>query len=204
MWRGGARADLFIPAPRTSSRRRRLAFLYILSMQIKTFTIPALSESNQTDDLNRFLRANRVLEIKKEFVNGDNGAFWAICVTYLPMTVEGGASVSSYSSTGHREKVDYRNVLSDTDFLRFSLLRKIRKLLAENDAVPPFAVFTDAELAEIAKLEVPTPQAIKKINGIGNKKVEKYGTELCRLFGEQQKTASDETDRTPDGENLGF
>ncbi len=173
-------------------------------MQIKTFTVPAFSESGHTDELNRFLRANRILEIKKEFVNGDNGAFWAICVTYLPMMAEGAASSLPFSSAGHREKVDYRNVLSENDFLRFSILRKIRKVLAESDAVPPFAVFTDAELSEVAKLELLTPQAMKKINGIGSKKVEKYGAELCRLFEEQQKSAGNETDRAPDGENHGF
>jgi len=39
----------------------------------------------------------------------------------------------------------------------------------------PYAVFTDEELSELAKLNPLTAVGMKQIKGIGEKKVEKYG-----------------------------
>lgn len=167
-------------------------------MQIKIFTIPALAAKDPTDELNTFLRSNRVLEIKKEFVNGDNGAFWAICVTYLPAV----ASSPTPALGGRKEKVDYRQVLPEEEFVRFCELRKIRKKQAEDDGVPPFAVFTDAELAEIARMNPPTPSGMKKITGIGEKKVARYGAEMCRIYQENINIAGNEKGGQPDGEDM--
>ena len=108
-------------------------------------------------------------------------AYWAFCVTYLlgtPPKVQA-------PQPERKEKVDYRNVLEAPTFARFAVLRSIRKRLAEADAVPAFAVFTDAELAELAKLEELTPKQMLSLSGIGEKRVEKYGESLCQLYAEQ-------------------
>ncbi|MCB0376036.1 MAG: HRDC domain-containing protein, partial [Sinomicrobium sp.] len=61
-------------------------------------------------------------------------------------------------------------------FARFSRMREIRKTIAREEAIPAYAVFTDEELAAIAKMEPPLTEAgLKTIKGIGKKKVEKYG-----------------------------
>ena len=80
-----------------------------------------------------------------------------------------------------KEKIDYKNVLEAHVFEVFSKLRVLRKQIAENDAVPAFAVFTHAELASIAKLESITPKTLLTINGIGDKRVDKYGKLLCEM-----------------------
>lgn len=90
-------------------------------------------------------------------------------------------------------KTDYKNLLSETAFNRFSEYRKLRKEIAESEAIPPFAVFTDAELAKIAELEKPTIKELKKIQGIGDRKIEKYGAFFC--------IKEDETSGVSDGEN---
>lgn len=124
--------------------------------------------------MNTFLRSVRILEIKKEFVKSDNGVYWAICITYLPVQ-----QVSSSLTGGMKGRIDYKSILTEAEFLRFSQLRKIRKKLADEDGVPAFAVFTDAELAEMSKVENLTISDLKKITGIGSKKIQKYGEPLC-------------------------
>ena len=142
--------------------------------------LSASAGDDTVEELNRFLRSVRVLEIKKEFVNASTGQYWVFCITFLPMS---GSAVPNVSAGGERrEKVDYKNVLTEAEFERFTALRKIRKQVAEDDAVPPYAVFTDAELAELSKIEELTPTTMKQINGIGKKKVEKYGNEVCRML----------------------
>ena len=42
-------------------------------------------------------------------------------------------------------------------------MRKLRKQIAESEAVPAYAVFTDAELAEMAKLEVLDTASIQNM-----------------------------------------
>lgn len=158
-------------------------------MQIRTFILPATDCSGAVDELNQFLKSVRVLELKKEFVNSENGVYWAICVTFMPNSQNSSASNTIANTKG---KVDYKDLLSEEEFARFCHLRKIRKNLADADALPAFAIFTDAELAEISKLKSVSISELKKINGIGAKKIEKYGESLCKDFAESVKLIENE------------
>ena len=152
-------------------------------MQIKIFTVPLFGGEEAVEEMNKFLRGNKVVDIAKTLVQQGDVSFWAFCVTYLL-----GVPPKTQPPQGERkEKVDYREVLDAETFARFATMRTIRKQLAEADAVPAFAVFTDAELAEIAKLDELSPKLMLGINGLGEKRVDKYGEPLCRLFSEQAK-----------------
>ncbi len=137
-------------------------------MQIKLFTIPAFDSEAPTEEMNKFIRSHRVLEIKQEFVSAENGAYWCFSIKYIS-----GENKNYYS--GKKEKTDYRKILDEKTFLIFEKLRAIRKEIAQNDAVPAYSVFIDKELVEITKLKEITIENIQKIKGIGEKKVEKYG-----------------------------
>lgn len=150
-------------------------------MQIKIFTVPLFGGEEATEEMNKFLRGNKVVDITKSMVHQGDVAYWAFCVTYLL----GAPPKVQAPQPERKEKVDYRNVLDGPTFARFAVLRSIRKRLAEADAVPAFAVFTDAELAELAKLEELTPKQMLSLSGIGEKRVEKYGEPLCQLYAEQ-------------------
>ena len=49
------------------------------------------------------------------------------------------------------------------------------KRLATEESLPAYAIFTDEELSNIAKIDCLTFAKMKSIKGIGDKKVEKYG-----------------------------
>lgn len=155
-------------------------------MQYKFFRIPASGDAAAEEEMNRFLRGHRVLTTNKEFVADGNASFWCFAVEYL----DGAAPLTS-SGTGKfsRQKRDYREILSEEEFARFRVLRECRKTLAESDAVPAYAVFLDEHLAEISKMPEPTLSNLKKINGVGEKKIEKYGEALLNLFSEKQNEA---------------
>lgn len=145
-------------------------------MQIKTFIVPTIDSYASLDELNLFLRSHRILEIKKDLIRTEDRAYWVFCVTYLSDTQN--STIKSIV----KGKTDYKNLLSEEEFSKFVKLRKIRKGLADKDAVPAFAVFTDAELAEISKMQNITSVALSKVDGIGEKRVEKYGKLLCDEF----------------------
>ena len=146
-------------------------------MQYKIFNVPVPGSEAEVEEMNRFLRGNRIVAVEKQLINVGNTSCWSFCVQYVA------SSDSKPSTAGERkEKIDYRNVLDAPTFEIFSKLRVLRKQIADNDAVPAYAVYTDAELAEIAKLETITPPNLLTINGIGDKRVEKYGKILCEMI----------------------
>lgn len=63
----------------------------------------------------------------------------------------------------------------------FALLRAKRKELAQAAGVPPYVIFSDRTLAEIAAYFPMNPQGLKRINGIGQVKFERYATVLLDL-----------------------
>lgn len=154
-------------------------------MQIKIFTVPVTSGEQINDELNCFLRSQKIIEIEKQVVVQGGNTYWSFCITYLP--VVGAAATDS----DRREKVDYKKVLDERAFGVFTILRTLRKRIADREAIPAYAVFTDAELAEIAKIENPDENKIRVIPGVGDKKIEKYGAELCQMLEYEKSRLSD-------------
>ncbi len=147
-------------------------------MQIQIYTIPILGGEALNDELNRFLRSKNVLQVESQLVSYGQNAFWCFCIKYIE---EKGADRG-------KKRVDYREVLDDASFKRFSRMREIRKQLAQAEAIPAYAVFTDEELAQMAKLEELTLATMKKVKGIGQKKVEKYGAHFISGSSQGEKS----------------
>lgn len=137
-------------------------------MQIKIFTIPIVGGESLTEEMNLFLRTKKVLQVEEHIFEIANGGFWCFRIKYL----ESGRQSFGF---GEKEKVDYREVLSPAEFERFSSMREIRKKVASEEGIPAYAIWTDEEMSEIAKVAVLTLAELKKVKGIGEKKVEKYG-----------------------------
>ena len=57
----------------------------------------------------------------------------------------------------------------------FERLRALRKALADEQGVPPYIVFGDATLVEMAQRLPSTASALLEISGVGQKKLERYG-----------------------------
>ncbi len=59
--------------------------------------------------------------------------------------------------------------------LFFQRLRKLRKQLADTQAVPPYVIFSDTTLRQIALQQPQTPEHFSKISGVGEYKLAQYG-----------------------------
>lgn len=60
----------------------------------------------------------------------------------------------------------------------FARLRALRKELADADDVPPYVVFNDKTLAEMAQLMPTNDSEFLKVSGVGFTKLNKYGGEF--------------------------
>ena len=145
-------------------------------MQYKIFTIPVTDDGSSLEEMNHFLRSHKVLEAEQQLVSTKNGAHWHFCIKYL-------ANALPDNKPQNTPKIDYKEILDEKTFAVFSMLREIRKKIAEEDGMPVYAVFTNEELANIASLDEIMTETIKTIKGIGDKisvplilKTDKYRT----------------------------
>ncbi len=75
--------------------------------------------------------------------------------------------------------------LNDKGGLLMSRLKRLRKELADRQNVPPYVVFSDASLRQMAQTHPQTPEAFLNISGVGNRKLIQYGevfTKVIRNF----------------------
>jgi ATP-dependent DNA helicase RecQ len=71
----------------------------------------------------------------------------------------------------------------------WNALRACRKRLADAHGVPPYVIFHDATLAEMAAARPRTPDALLAITGVGRTKLERYGAEFLAILGAADYTA---------------
>lgn len=148
-------------------------------MQFKVISIPVVGGEAVNEALNAFLRGNRILQVEQQLVSSSEGTYWTFCIKYIA-----GEGISSGGKK--KERKDYKQILPEAAFSRFSKYRVIRKQLAEADGIPAFAVFTDEEMAGLAKLEELTVAGMKTLKGIGYKKVEKYAERFIKVLKDEE------------------
>jgi len=157
--------------------------------QWKFFRIPVNGPDDAEESFNRFLRSHRVLAVHREFVAQGECSYWALAVEHLADVV----NTVPRKENIRREKPDYRQILSPDDFARFATLREWRKQSAQAVAVPVYTILTNEQMAEIARNNCRTKADLERIDGVGQGRIEKYGSEILALLLEK----SDETGREP-------
>jgi superfamily II DNA helicase RecQ len=144
-------------------------------MQFQFFQIPTGDPAAAAAALNGFLRSHRIVAVRSELVRLGETAFWAFSVEYL----EGAGK----DLDRMLPKVDYREVLKEAEFKVFSRLREWRKGVAEKEGVPVYTVFTNEQLAEMARQEIRTRADLGKIDGVGEARLSKYGEAVLTVLG---------------------
>lgn len=66
----------------------------------------------------------------------------------------------------------------------FEKLRQKRRELADEQGVPPFMVFSDRTLHEMAQSKPQTQREFLLVNGVGQRKLEQYGATMMDVIGE--------------------
>ena len=143
-------------------------------MQLRFFTIPVHDGELSAEELSRFLSSHRIIAVDREFVQDGRDSAWAICVSYV--------QAEGRPQPGKKGKVDYREVLSDTDFAVFAKLRSLRKTLADQEGVPAYALFTNEQLADMVQRRVRSVSALREIRGVGDSRIEKYAESFLDIL----------------------
>ncbi len=71
---------------------------------------------------------------------------------------------------------------ADIDIGLWEALRECRRLLAEEQGVPPYVIFHDRSLKEMCATLPRTPAQFGNITGVGERKMDKYGSAFLRVI----------------------
>ncbi|MBS5988647.1 DNA helicase RecQ [Anaerococcus hydrogenalis] len=74
-----------------------------------------------------------------------------------------------------KEKIDKFNLNIPYDSDLFNNLKKLRLDISRKRNIPPFIVFSDASLIDMARLKPKNKKDFLKIKGVGDKKLKQYG-----------------------------
>jgi ATP-dependent DNA helicase RecQ len=66
-------------------------------------------------------------------------------------------------------------------------LRRLRLDIARESGVPPFVIFHDRALKEMAALRPKTPEALLQVNGVGEAKLKRYGSRFLDAIREVEE-----------------
>jgi ATP-dependent DNA helicase RecQ len=66
----------------------------------------------------------------------------------------------------------------------FEVLRKLRRDLAAERAVPPYVVFHDGVLREMARVFPSTPERLRRLSGVGEARLRDYGAQFLEAIRE--------------------
>ena len=75
----------------------------------------------------------------------------------------------------------------DYDQALFDVLRATRKKIADAAGVPPFVVFSDATLAEMARNMPTDSRELLQVSGVGEHKLRRYGRTFLEVIADYQK-----------------
>jgi superfamily II DNA helicase RecQ len=138
-------------------------------MSYTFFHIRAIDPQADAQRLNAFLGGHVVLQVDRHFVANGENSFWSVCVC----TAQAGDEAKEPKSRKQRG-VDYREILSPEHFAVYARLRTLRNTLAEQQSTPPYAIFTNEQLAAMAQVESVNRAALAGIEGIGEKRLSLY------------------------------
>jgi superfamily II DNA helicase RecQ len=129
--------------------------------------------------------------MERHLIDQGSNSFWTICVEYLK-------SVSTDPTRNQnlsRNRVDYKSILPPDEFEVFSRLRELRKDIAQAEAVPVYALFSNEQLAQMVQRRCRSNGDLAQIEGIGESKIEKYAERflptLHSLGGAKDATSSE-------------
>jgi len=73
-------------------------------------------------------------------------------------------------------------VVGEADSTLLVELKALRSKLARTQQVPAYVVFSDRTLIELATHRPDSPRAMREIHGIGDSKLERYGTQFLEVI----------------------
>ncbi len=159
----------------------------IITLQFNTVT-------GQFDDevVREFIKDKEVLLIRDHFFIKNETPYLTLVISYnMPQQPMATVVADKYGKVQKRDE-SWREILEDGDMPLFNSLRDWRNEQGKKEGLPPYIMFTNRQLATIAKQRPQSSAKLAEIEGIGKAKVEKYGKEILTIVASPQKEKAGE------------
>ena len=147
-------------------------------MRCKIFTVPLESEEalDRERKLNDFLVATNVKRVFASLANQPAGPMWSVLFFY-----EDGAQETSKTSASPDVTMDPCAPLTREQVKSIVALKRWRADQAALEGVPLYMVAQNKWLEEMVRMPVRTLDDLKKLRGLGDWRVQKYGAKILEI-----------------------
>jgi len=148
-------------------------------MRCKVFSIPMESTGARESEsrLNEFLLATNVKRTFASLVNQPTGPIWSVLFFY-----EEGPAKSESSQQNFRTALEPSAPLTREQGRVMGALRKWRAEEAAAAGIPLYMVAQNKWLEDIVRMPARTTDDLLKIDGLGERRVQKYGTKILEIL----------------------
>ncbi|MEL6131244.1 MAG: RecQ family ATP-dependent DNA helicase, partial [Cyanobacteria bacterium J06628_4] len=135
-----------------------------------------IGQDHSVDEWRQLCRSLLHQELLAETTDGysvlklNNGS-WQVLKKQIPVNIHVFKRAETTKPSTKPEDIQ----LSGDETLLLGQLRSLRKRLADEQSVPPYVVFADASLRQMAQQRPVTSNAFAAISGVGKRKLEQYG-----------------------------
>ncbi|MEM9977399.1 MAG: DNA helicase RecQ [Cyanobacteria bacterium P01_D01_bin.2] len=135
-----------------------------------------IGQDHSVDEWRQLCRSLLHQELLAETTDGYsvlklNSGSWQVLKKQIPVNIH----VFQRSEPTKVSKSAEEVQLSADETLLLGQLRSLRKRLADEQSVPPYVVFADASLRQMAQQRPITTDTFASISGVGKRKLEQYG-----------------------------
>lgn len=165
-------------------------------MDLRIVTVPLDGGSNPTGTaLHELQQEHEITRYDHYLVELGGGPAIAVVAVVRPR--EGSGSEPSRRDRRRTKLEAVLASLDDPQRHRFEDLRSWRRLAAEEGGMPVYAVATNRQLADIARLDAPSLSALGRVPGFGKRRVERYGEAILQIVRRSRATGSGPSEAKP-------
>ena len=135
-----------------------------------------IGQDHSVDEWRQLSRSLLHQELLSETTDGYsvlklNAGSWQVLKKEIPVNIHVFKRAETTKASTKSEEIQ----LSGDETLLLGQLRSLRKRLADEQSVPPYVVFADASLRQMARQRPITSEAFAAISGVGKRTLEQYG-----------------------------
>lgn len=86
------------------------------------------------------------------------------------------------NNTRNNKKLNGKDNLTSEDYRLFEELRKLRMEIAREEKVPPYIIFSDKTLVDMASKKPKNETQLLNVSGVGKRKYDRYGEKFIKVI----------------------
>jgi len=149
-------------------------------MKLHVVTVPLSPTS--TEALDALQSAAEIARYDHYLIDLPTGPAVAIVAAVRGSTST--APTERRSGRRRRSLEDWLAELDDDARPRFERLRAWRKMTARDEGIPVYALASNAQLAEMARMKAPSKSKLADVAGFGRTKVDRYSEQVLTILSE--------------------